>query len=166
MNPRSPESMSEKTTTQEEKRYMTRSLRFVVTFAVFLLLAPIALLAHPGHDEPGAAVTMTGEVIDPVCYLSHEHATGASHAACATACAKKGNALGVLEAKTGTIYLSLPVNHGDPNVKLLPFVGQQVEVQGKKYQKGGLTGIFVESVKPVARQVGFQPPFPGSRSGG
>ena len=41
----------------------------------------------------------------------------------------------------------LPVNHGDPNARLLPFVGKTVEARGVVYQKGGLTGLFVQSVR-------------------
>lgn len=125
--------------------------RFLTLIAVsgLLITGPITLVAHPGHDASGSKLTVTGEVIDPVCYLSHAHATGAAHATCATACAKNGNALAILDAGSGDIYLSLPAGHGDPNRLLLPYVGQSVKATGKMYRKGGLTGLSVESVEPA-----------------
>ena len=113
-----------------------------------LLVAPAG---HEGHEENGAEKTLVGEVIDPVCYVSHD-SRGAEHAACARTCAKLGVTLAILEEKTGKIYLSLPVDHTNPNAKLFDHIAQRVEVKGLLFQKGGLTGIFVQSVRELSRR--------------
>jgi hypothetical protein len=120
-----------------------------------LLLCPAALAAHEGHKENSSAKTVVGEVIDPVCYLSHD-SRGLEHAACARMCANNGVGLGILQDKTGTIYVSLPVDHSNPNAKLLEFVGQHVEVKGTVFRKGGLTGISVDSVRAVEASAGHK----------
>ncbi len=122
--------------------------RLAIWIATLLALSAGWRVAHAGHER-GAShqVTITGEVIDPVCYLSHD-SRGPDHAECARMCARNGVGLGILQDKTGTIYVSLPVDHSSPNAKLLDYVGQRVEVKGTMFRKGGLTGIFVEEVKP------------------
>lgn len=121
----------------------------LVSTAALLTLSVGQLVAHEGHEH-GAShpATITGEVIDPVCYLSHD-SRGPDHAECARMCAKNGIGLGILQDKTGTIYISLPVDHSNPNAKLLDYAGQRVEVKGTVFRKGGLTGIFVQEVKPL-----------------
>lgn len=113
--------------------------------ASLLLASPATLVGHEGHEEQGAEKTVVGEVIDPVCYLSHD-SRGAEHAACARACAKQGVNLAIIEEKTGKIYMSLPVDHSNPNSKLFDHIAQRVEVKGPVFRKGGLTGIFVQSI--------------------
>lgn len=123
--------------------------RLLVCTAALLALSAGQLVAHEGHEH-GAShpMTITGEVIDPVCYLSHD-SRGPDHAECARMCAKNGIGLGILQDKTGTIYVSLPVDHSNPNAKLLDYAGQHVEVKGTVFRKGGLVGISVESVRAV-----------------
>lgn len=121
----------------------------LVCTAVLLSLSVGQLVAHEGHEHGGShPATITGEVIDPVCYLSHD-SRGPDHAECARMCAKNGNALGILQDKTGTIYISLPVDHSNPNAKLMDYAGQHVEVKGTVFRKGGLTGISIDSVRAV-----------------
>jgi hypothetical protein len=54
-----------------------------------------------------------------------------------------------LEEKTGRVYLSLPVDHSNPNAKLKDFIAEKVRVKGTIYSKGGLTGIHVKRVERV-----------------
>lgn len=111
-------------------------------------VAAAALLAHEGHS---GKTKIVGEVIDTVCYVSHD-SRGADHAECARVCAREGISLGILEEKTGRVYLSLPVDHSNPNAKLLDHIAQRVEVEGTPYRKGGLHGIFVEAVRELPAQ--------------
>lgn len=110
------------------------------------------VLAHEKHQHGAQSIekTVVGEVIDPVCYLSHD-SRGQDHAECAVSCAKEGITLGILEEKTGKVYVSLPVDHSNPNSKLLDYIAQRVEVKGTVFQKGGLTGLFVQSVRVLPR---------------
>lgn len=107
------------------------------------LLAAMALRAHEGHS---AKTKIIGEVVDSVCYVSHD-SKGADHAECARDCARQGISLGILEEKTGRVFISLPVDHSSPNAKLLDHIARRVEVEGTVFSKGGLRGIFVESVR-------------------
>jgi len=115
----------------------------------------LGLLAHEGR---AGKTKIFGEVIDTVCYVSHD-SRGADHADCARECARQGISLGILEEKTGRVFISLPVDYSNPNSKLLEHVAQRVEVAGTVYSKGGLRGIFVESVR--ARPA--HPPAPGRK---
>lgn len=108
----------------------------------------IGLIAHEGH---GGKTKIVGEVIDTVCYVSHE-SRGPEHAECARMCAREGISFGILQEKTGRVFISLPVDHSNPNAKLLDYVAQRVEVTGTVYSKGGLNGIFVESVRQLPRR--------------
>jgi len=89
--------------------------------AVVLAVAAATMLSTP---IVRAADTVTGEVVDLSCYLSHpETSKGASHKKCAETCAKKGYAAAIDSA------------------------AKTITVEGRKVAQGGLNGIVVESVK-------------------
>lgn len=52
-------------------------------------------------------VTIKGEIVDLACYLG-EGEKGASHKQCAIKCAKAGTPIGILDEKSGNVYLLLP----------------------------------------------------------
>jgi len=116
------------------------SIVFIVGVSVW------AQHAHPSGTT--RETTIVGEVIDPVCYLSHG-STGKAHRKCAEYCVRQGIPLGILEEKTGRGYLSLPVDHSNPNAKLKDFIAEKVKVTGTVYSKGGLTGIHVKRVERI-----------------
>ncbi len=111
-----------------------------------LIFFVTTLSAHEKHRSN--ETTLVGEVIDTVCYVSHD-SRGPAHLECARDCANKGISLGILEEKTGRVYISLPVDHSNPNAKLVEFIARRVEVEGTVFRKGGLTGIFVRLVREV-----------------
>lgn len=113
--------------------------RWIVFSAVFAT----TLLAH---DEPkGKAVTITGTVVDTGCYFSHG-AIGGKHTECATACAKAGVPLAIVDG-AGKIYLPIAADHKSPNAKLMPFIEKKVKVTGTAMEKGGLEGIAIKTVE-------------------
>jgi hypothetical protein len=115
------------------------------------LAITLAVYAQHSHNEKATKdATVIGEVIDPVCYLSHG-SLGKEHRACAEYCVKQGIPLAILEEKTGKIYMSLPVDHSNPNSKLKDFIADKVKVTGTVYSKGGLTGIHVRTVGRVSK---------------
>jgi hypothetical protein len=114
-------------------------------------LALLTLIcAAPAASVPDAraqeAVTVTGEVVDLACYLS-KGSKGKRHKTCAQLCAKKGLPIGVLN-DAGDVYLLIE-DHDDP----APYeaakglAGEQAEVTGKKFTKGGVQSILVSGVK-------------------
>jgi len=113
--------------------------------ALFTLLsAAPALTARraPAQEQ----TTVKGEIVDLACYLS-KGSKGKRHKTCAELCAKKGMPLGVL-TDAGDVYLLIE-DHDDPGpydaVKGL--AGEQAEVSGKKFTKGGVQSILVTSAK-------------------
>jgi len=110
-------------------------------------LAFAALLGGPVAAEEGESMTVQGEVVDLACYLPRgDKGRGATHQECAEMCAKGGAPLGVLSAD-GTVALLIE-DHARPAPygQVRKLAGQQVEVQGKKYTRGGVTGLMVATV--------------------
>ena len=126
---------------------MPRSTLRLFGFLTLASTVAVGVAAQQGHHEGGSAsdISVVGEVIDPVCYLTHG-SLGKQHKGCAEACVKQGVALAILEAKTGQVFVSLPADHSNPNAKLKDFVAERVKVTGTLYSKGGLKGIHVKTV--------------------
>ncbi len=118
-----------------------------------MTLALVAgVYAQHSHSNKGNGkdVTITGEVIEPVCYLAH-NSTGKEHKKCAEYCVKQGITLAILEDKTGQVYVSLPTDHTNPNAKLTSFIAEKVKVTGTLYSKGGLKGLHVKNVERAGK---------------
>lgn len=127
---------------------MAKTLSLITIF--FLLMTGAWALGHEPHEPKAKEVTLIGEVIDTVCYVSHE-SRGSEHVSCARACAEQGISLGILEEKTGKVYISMPVDHTNPNAKLMNFIAQRVKVTGTVFSRGGLTGIYIKKIEPAAK---------------
>jgi len=92
------------------------------------------------------AITVSGEVVDLACYLS-KGSKGKRHKACAELCAKKGMPLGVL-TESGDVYLLIEDHDNpDPYDTVKGLAGDQAEVSGKKFVKGGVQSILVSAAK-------------------
>jgi hypothetical protein len=94
----------------------------------------------------GERTTITGEVVDMWCYLEGGD-RGAAKKACATACAKAGNPIAILDAK-GDLYVTAGLkDHQPAQTLLLDKMSELVTVSGTLVKKGGVTMIYVESVR-------------------
>jgi len=115
--------------------------------SVLVLAAAILSLAQHDHHKqaPSKALSFTGTVIDTGCHMAHE-TKGEKHIACATACAKAGVPLAILDESTGTIYLPIAVDHKNQNDKLIPFIEKKVQVTGALLEKGGIKGIALKTI--------------------
>lgn len=115
-------------------------------FIAAAALCAAAPLAAQGHDAAqGNEMTLTGTVIDLNCYVANG-ATGASHKACAEACAKAGVQLGIL-GSDGTIYVPVSSKAADPtNPRLLAHAEGQVKVTGTHRLSHGLHTIEIKTV--------------------
>lgn len=123
------------------------------TTLIVLIVTAVAAGVYAQHSHNQAAnkdATVIGEVIDPVCYLSHS-SLGNQHKQCAEYCVKQGITLALLEDKTKQVYVSLPVDHSNPNAKLKDFIAEKVKVTGTIYNKGGLKGIHVKTIERVSQ---------------
>ena len=103
-----------------------------------------------GHEMPAASgpqeQTLTGEVVDVFCYLSHgKDGLGKGHAGCAKKCINGGLPVAI---KVGDqLYLATMADHNPANATLVDFAGQQVTVHGKVMEQDGQHLIAITSVE-------------------
>ncbi|HET9952538.1 MAG TPA: hypothetical protein VFS09_12160 [Candidatus Eisenbacteria bacterium] len=113
--------------------------------------APAPAAKAPAAPKGGATTgikTIVGEVVDPACWVVNG-AKGETHKECLLACAKAGQVLAILEAKTNKLYLIATENPGDdPNKGVIDFAAQKVTVTGKFYTRGGVTAVKISSITP------------------
>jgi len=119
-----------------------RSTFMGVSISVLLIAGTGWLGAQP----KGERATIKGEVIDLWCYLEGGD-RGSAKKACATACAKAGNPIGLVDGK-GQVYVTAGLRDHEPGrVMLLDRMSQEVTVTGTVVRNGGVQMIYVESVK-------------------
>jgi hypothetical protein len=107
------------------------------------VMAPVTVVTRAAAQDE---ITVKGEIVDLACYLS-KGSKGKRHKTCAELCAKKGLPIGVLN-ESGDVYLLLE-NHDDPGPydAAKGFAGEQAEISGKKFVKGGVQSILVSGAK-------------------
>ena len=122
-----------------------------------LLFVCGSVWAHEGHEaaaggevaeNTGTPQTMTGEVIDVFCYLSHgKDGLGKDHAGCAKKCIQNGLPVAI---KVGhQLYLATMSDHSPANQTFAALAGQQVTVQGTVMEQDGQHLIAVTHVEPA-----------------
>ena len=113
--------------------------------ALFTLVGMVPAVMAP-RVPAQEAVTVKGEIVDLACYLS-KGSKGKRHKTCAELCAKKGLPIGVL-TDAGDVYLLIE-DHDDPGPydAAKGLAGEQAEVSGKKFTKGGVQSILVSGAK-------------------
>jgi len=124
---------------------MIRHLGFLTALIVgaFLLTNTLSLA---GEAVGGKKMTITGRVVDPACYI-HMGLKGESHKQCATACAKAGQAFGILDEKAGVLYQVLEgAIATDPNKLLWGHEEEIVTVKGIVFHKDGMHAIVAQEV--------------------
>ena len=124
-----------------------RRLVAVGALSVLLCLAAGASLDR-SHAAESSDVTLTGEVLDLACYITHG-AKGPEHAPCAAKCASMGQPIG-LAASDGKVYI-LVADHADsdPFTKAKSMAGKKVEIKGEVAAKDGMNSLTVHAVKTV-----------------
>lgn len=137
-----------------------RRKRLLQGFVVVIwLMSGAAGWAHEEHDhgatasQPSGATaeaagdrTLTGEVVDVFCYLSHgKDGLGKAHAGCAKKCIQGGLPVAI---KVGDqLYLASMADHTAANKPLAEFAGQQVTVRGQVMERDGQHLIAIEHVE-------------------
>ena len=106
-------------------------------FISALALSPLALAAEPPKDT-GDAKTITGEVVDMMCYVDH-NAVGEKHGqSCGAKCIKSGGPVGIVS--DGKAYLVVG-EHKPINDQLAEYCGKTVTLKGKMAERGGIAMI-------------------------
>ena len=125
-------------------------LKVAVTasFATALACSPLAFAQEHQHPpspgsgaasgkeklEGGSTKTITGEVVDLMCFIDH-NSKGEKHAACAAKCIKDGGPVGI--TSEGKTYLVVG-DHKPMNDQLAEYAGKTVTLKGKLVEREGM----------------------------
>jgi hypothetical protein len=121
--------------------------------------APAPATGHEGHHgtarekpkagrESGTPMTITGEVMDPACFLeAGPKSIGPGHYQCAIDCARSGQTLAIYDRESDRIYFIAGELPGkNPNDPLMSFIHKKVDVSGMVYHRSGAYGIVINKV--------------------
>ena len=122
---------------------------------------------HEGHKMPaskgardmGTPTTITGEVMDPACFLeAGPKSIGPGHYQCAIDCVRSGQTLAIYDRANDRIYFIAGELPGkNPNEPLLPYIHKKVDVTGVVFHRASAYGIRINKValhqeKPSAQR--------------
>src|SRR5256885_14880563 len=116
-------------------RFRTLKTIFAVIVVASFATAPLAL-ANDQHGKSDAAgeKTVTGEIVDMMCYVDH-NAVGADHGqSCGSKCIKNGGPVGIID--NGKAYLVVG-EHKPMNDELADSCGKTITLKGKLAERGG-----------------------------
>lgn len=123
-------------------------MRFMKTVLTLAFVATVAIAVVPtfAAEEAAVDVVLSGEPVDITCYMSGK--SGEGHAGCATACANKGNPIGLVvdEGDKKVLYLVLGADGKASKELMAEYMGYVVDVTGKASKKDGLNIIVASSV--------------------
>jgi hypothetical protein len=135
--------------------------KIISLMAASVLLAGVSLAQHEhdmsqghgtSHDkeksEQSSSVTVTGQIVDPVCLLTHND-SGPEHRNCAQACAKMGIGLVFHNDTDHQLYNIMPTGHADPNAKVVEFAEKRVQIIGVLHKKAGYQAIEIQEIKEL-----------------
>ena len=115
-------------------RFKTLKTIFAVVVIASFATAPLAL-AHDEKSDAAAEKTVTGEVVDMMCYVDH-NAMGDGHGqSCGAKCIKNGGPVGIVE--NGKAYLVVG-EHKPINDELAESCGKTITLKGKFVERGGI----------------------------
>ena len=120
---------------------------FLTVFGFTNLPMATAHEAGMAGMEKGNDVTIKGELVDSLCYVTMA-AKGSGHKPCAVDCAKAGIPISIVEDGTGKLYTVLPGEDktGYPQ-SVISKMGDKVTLKGDLYENGGNKYVTVESVE-------------------
>ena len=120
------------------RRFKTLRTLFAIVVVASFATAPLAL-AHDEHGkdklDAAAEKTVTGEIVDMMCYVDH-NAVGADHGqSCGSKCIKNGGPVGIID--NGKAYLVVG-EHKPMNDELADSCGKTITLKGKLAERGGI----------------------------
>lgn len=120
--------------------------------------APAPATGHEHHATPatqskgtrnmGTPMTITGEVMDPACFLeAGPKSIGTGHYQCAIDCVRSGQTLAIYDRENDRIYFIAGELPGkNPNDPLMPYIHKKVDVTGVVYHRSNAYGIKINKV--------------------
>ena len=122
---------------------MTRRMIAMTAATALLAIAGAALLSA---QPKGQRVTTTGEVVELWCYLEAGD-RGPAKKDCATACAKAGNPLALVDDKGQLFVLAGLKSHQPAQELLLGKMSERVTLTGTLVKNPNVQMIYVDSIK-------------------
>jgi len=113
------------------------------TFVVAVIISPFAFAHDPENaggfqaadDKQATDVTVTGEIVDMMCYVDHK-AMGADHgSACGSKCIKNGGPVGIVDKDKAYLVVG---EHKPMNDQLADSCGKTITLKGKLAERGGI----------------------------
>src|SRR4051794_38453739 len=117
-------------------RFKTLKTILAVVVIASFATGPLAL-AHDEHGKSDAAgeKSVTGEIVDMMCYVDH-NAVGEDHGkSCGSKCIKNGGPVGIVE--NGKAYLVVG-EHKPMNDELADSCGKTITLKGRLAERGGI----------------------------
>ena len=118
----------------------------VLSVLFSIVLAGIFSTAVPMAQPKGERVTVTGEVVEMWCYLEAGD-RGAAKKACATACAKAGNPIALVDDKGQLFVLAGLKSHQPAQELLLGKMSERVTLTGTLVKNPNAQMLYIESVR-------------------
>lgn len=117
-----------------------KTLKIILILLAASLFGAGPILAAEDQEKAasGKESTITGEVLDMVCYLDSGK-SGEGHAKCARGCIESGTPVG-LKAEDGKTYLLIG-EHKPMNKELSEYAGKMITVRGKVVSRDGVSMI-------------------------
>jgi hypothetical protein len=125
-----------------------KKLNILISVAAATAFATFPAFAHEGEEHEGQAgeatgkeVSVTGEVVDLVCYIDHNAYSGTDpkHVDCAKKCINLGLPVG-LKGNDGKTYLLIG-EHKPINSELASLAAETITVKGKLVSRDGFNMI-------------------------
>ena len=130
---------------------MKRTLLLSLTLIMAFVISAVAGDAEKkeAKKETKNVVTLTGEVLDMYCYMSHpESGVGAEHAKCANSCIERGLPVGFLTSD-GTVYLIIGNDHNPANAMVKGWGGKKSTITGTVVEQKGMKAIDITGISEV-----------------
>ena len=119
-----------------------------------VFLAGVCLAGCRSTSAQGKTETVTGKVVDLVCYARNKANTELDHDAgrvCAIACVKwEGNPAGIVTAD-GKAYQLTGGVLGKNNIKIAEHIAHAVTITGNVYEKDGMTMLSADTLTMVGK---------------
>jgi hypothetical protein len=110
------------------------------------VLVCVLSFAAPLAQPKGERLTVSGEVVEMWCYLEAGD-RGAAKKACATACARAGNPIALVDDR-GELYLLAGLKSHQPAQELLlDLMSERVTVTGTLVKNPAAQMIYIDSVR-------------------
>ena len=107
------------------------------SFIAALAFSPLALAEEAGKEKVDATAskTVTGEIVDMMCYVDH-NSGGEKHAACAAKCIKGGGPVGITSEGNTCLVVG---DHKPMNDQLADYAGKTITLKGKLAEREGIS---------------------------